>query len=173
VCKNTIIFKYYYFILENMNRLPLLLTGLLALSKDANSLMIIPCGVSYDHYVRYLEPARTEEHTIQSGETLSQIALDFYGNASRFNEIAEYNDIWNPNRIEVGEVLTIPYEMRMVETFVGRAYSIEGNGSCTLQDPGFEYKGRKVHENIRPYCLRKLLNEGHLGENCSRELIRK
>lgn len=46
--------------------------------------------------------------TVQSGDTLSAIARDFLGDASRFSEIAELNNIPNPNLIFTGEQLALP-----------------------------------------------------------------
>jgi LysM repeat protein len=50
--------------------------------------------------------ART--HTVVAGDTLSAIALRFYGDANLFPLIAAANGIANPNVITVGQVLTIP-----------------------------------------------------------------
>ncbi|MCX6029958.1 MAG: LysM peptidoglycan-binding domain-containing protein [Chloroflexi bacterium] len=49
-------------------------------------------------------------YTVQSGDTLSGIALEVYGNASRWPEIFEANrdQVSNPNMIYVGQVLKIP-----------------------------------------------------------------
>jgi LysM repeat protein len=50
--------------------------------------------------------ART--YTVVAGDTLSAIALRFYGNANLFALIATANGIADPNVIAVGQVLTIP-----------------------------------------------------------------
>lgn len=49
-------------------------------------------------------------YTIKSGDTLSQIAKDFYGrgDAAHYNFIAQANNISNPNIINVGVTLIIP-----------------------------------------------------------------
>lgn len=49
-------------------------------------------------------------YTVKSGDTLSAIALRFLGRASRYPEIADLNNISNPNLIRVGQVLKIPGE---------------------------------------------------------------
>ncbi|NIM93982.1 MAG: LysM peptidoglycan-binding domain-containing protein [Anaerolineales bacterium] len=61
------------------------------------------------------EPKRAvkAEHTIESGDTLSGIALKYYGNASEkyYMEIYEFNKDTigdDPNFIVVGTVLRIP-----------------------------------------------------------------
>lgn len=53
---------------------------------------------------------RTEggEYTIQSGDTLSSIAESELGSQDRWQEIAEANDIDNPDRIYAGQTLAIP-----------------------------------------------------------------
>lgn len=49
-------------------------------------------------------------YTVQSGDTLSKIAKQFYGNASQYNKIFEANRniLSDPNKISVGQELTIP-----------------------------------------------------------------
>jgi nucleoid-associated protein YgaU len=45
---------------------------------------------------------------VVSGDTLSKIAKQFYGDASVYQKIADANSIDDPNSIQVGQVLTIP-----------------------------------------------------------------
>ena len=49
-------------------------------------------------------------YTVQPGDTLSGIALKFYGDASRdsYMKIARANNIANPDLIKVGQKLQIP-----------------------------------------------------------------
>jgi len=49
-------------------------------------------------------------YTIQKGDTLSQIAQNFYGSASKYTYIVEENKgvITNPDRIYAGQVIRIP-----------------------------------------------------------------
>jgi nucleoid-associated protein YgaU len=49
-------------------------------------------------------------HMVKKGDTLSAIASENYGDASRFNDIVRANPtiISDPNRIFVGQVLKIP-----------------------------------------------------------------
>ena len=49
-------------------------------------------------------------YTVQSGDTLSKIAQNFYGNASQYNRIFEANrdKLSNPDKIQVGQELVIP-----------------------------------------------------------------
>jgi nucleoid-associated protein YgaU len=49
-----------------------------------------------------------QAYTVKSGESLSKIAKRFYGEANDYNKIAEANHIDDPNRIQVGEELTLP-----------------------------------------------------------------
>lgn len=51
-----------------------------------------------------------EWYTVQPGDTLSGIALKFYGDASRdsYMKIAKANNIANPDLIQVGQKLRIP-----------------------------------------------------------------
>lgn len=49
-----------------------------------------------------------KKYTIQPGDTLGTIAKKFYGNASKYTEIAEANNISNPNVVRVGQELVLP-----------------------------------------------------------------
>lgn len=48
------------------------------------------------------------KHTVTPGESLSEIAMNYYGNANRWPEIAQENKLANPNIIHRGNILTIP-----------------------------------------------------------------
>lgn len=47
-------------------------------------------------------------YTVKRGDTLSAIALRYYGKASYYHKLAAYNGISNPNLILVGQVIQIP-----------------------------------------------------------------
>jgi N-acetylmuramoyl-L-alanine amidase len=47
-------------------------------------------------------------YVIKAGDTLGAIARDMYGSAAKYTIIAEANNITDPRRIWVGQVLTIP-----------------------------------------------------------------
>ena len=49
-------------------------------------------------------------YTVQSGDSLSKIAKQFYGNANEYNKIFEANrdKLDNPDKIQVGQELVIP-----------------------------------------------------------------
>lgn len=49
-------------------------------------------------------------YTVQRGDTLRGIALQFYGDPAQYVLIQEANNIANPNQISVGQVLEIPDE---------------------------------------------------------------
>jgi nucleoid-associated protein YgaU len=50
------------------------------------------------------------KYTVKSGDTLSKIAKEFYGDASKYKEIfnANRDQLDNPDRIKPGQELTIP-----------------------------------------------------------------
>jgi nucleoid-associated protein YgaU len=55
--------------------------------------------------------AQLRRHTVQAGETLSHLSLQYYGNANRWRQIYEANqDVIgeNPNMIYAGQELIIP-----------------------------------------------------------------
>lgn len=47
-------------------------------------------------------------HTVASGDTLWAIAEQYLGDGNRYTEIAQLNNIENPDLINAGQVLTIP-----------------------------------------------------------------
>lgn len=58
-------------------------------------------------------PPRASEpktYTVQAGDTLSKIAKQYYGNANAYVKIFEANrdQLTNPNKIQIGQVLKIP-----------------------------------------------------------------
>ncbi len=48
------------------------------------------------------------KYTVKPGDTLSAIAREFYGDTSRYQEIATHNQIVDASRIAVGQILEIP-----------------------------------------------------------------
>jgi len=51
-----------------------------------------------------------QTYTVQSGDTLSEISKQFYGDASQYQRIFEANrdKLSDPDKVDVGQVLTIP-----------------------------------------------------------------
>ncbi|MCW1959620.1 MAG: LysM peptidoglycan-binding domain-containing protein [Mycobacterium sp.] len=47
-------------------------------------------------------------HTVVAGDTLFNIAKQYLGDGNRYMELAQANNIANPDHIEVGQVITIP-----------------------------------------------------------------
>lgn len=52
--------------------------------------------------------AGVKTYVVKSGDTLSKIAKEFYGDANKYMEIANANNISNPDKINVGQELKIP-----------------------------------------------------------------
>lgn len=52
--------------------------------------------------------AGVKSYVVKSGDTLSKIAKEFYGDANRYMDIANANNISNPDKIDVGQELKIP-----------------------------------------------------------------
>lgn len=50
----------------------------------------------------------TKTHTVKAGETLSGLAVKYYQNANLWTKIATANNIKDPAKIKVGQVLRIP-----------------------------------------------------------------
>jgi nucleoid-associated protein YgaU len=49
-----------------------------------------------------------QTYTVQPGDSLSKISKQFYGDATRYMEIAKANGIQDPNKIKAGQELKIP-----------------------------------------------------------------
>ena len=47
-------------------------------------------------------------YTVRQGDSLFKIARRFYGNGYKYTQLAAYNGLQHPNRLEVGQVLRIP-----------------------------------------------------------------
>ena len=49
-----------------------------------------------------------QSYTVKSGDNLSKISQRFYGSPNHYAKIAEASKIADPNKIQVGEQITIP-----------------------------------------------------------------
>ncbi|WP_348261350.1 LysM peptidoglycan-binding domain-containing protein [Telmatobacter sp. DSM 110680] len=49
-----------------------------------------------------------QPYTVQSGDNLSKIAKRFYGDANKYRDIAQANGIDDPDKIKVGQDLSLP-----------------------------------------------------------------
>jgi nucleoid-associated protein YgaU len=49
-----------------------------------------------------------QSYTVKSGDTLSKISARFYGSPNHYSKIAEASNISDPNKIQVGQQITIP-----------------------------------------------------------------
>jgi nucleoid-associated protein YgaU len=49
-----------------------------------------------------------QSYTVKSGDNLSKISQRFYGSANHYPKIAEASNISDPNKIQVGQQITIP-----------------------------------------------------------------
>jgi tetratricopeptide (TPR) repeat protein len=47
-------------------------------------------------------------HTVQKGETLTNIAEKYYGDYKKFKMLADYNQLADPKKIKIGQVIMIP-----------------------------------------------------------------
>jgi nucleoid-associated protein YgaU len=69
-----------------------------------------PYGGSYPSGGGFATTGGGKSHTVQKGETLYKIARSYYNDQSRWKDIYAANraEIGDPNRIRVGQRLTIP-----------------------------------------------------------------
>lgn len=54
------------------------------------------------------EPPLLRLYTIESGDSLSSVALETYGSATKWVEIAQANPLVDPNRLKVGQEIKLP-----------------------------------------------------------------
>ena len=57
---------------------------------------------------RKSSPDLTHVHQVQAGEHLSLLAYRYYGDASRYFQVAEHNQLTNYRRLEVGQRIVFP-----------------------------------------------------------------
>lgn len=66
-----------------------------------------------------------ELYTVKTGDTLSAISVNFFGNADAIDKIVVANEIEDKNMIYAGEELTIPTDGQVVEKVVNQANDTE------------------------------------------------
>jgi nucleoid-associated protein YgaU len=49
-----------------------------------------------------------QPYTVKSGDTLSAVSLLFYGSANKYPQIAQANNLADPNNVRVGTTLNLP-----------------------------------------------------------------
>ena len=89
-----------------------------ALSQEAKEKILVAVGnisgiASVDDQVKTATPATASQfYTVKSGDTLSAISKQVYGNANLYNKIFEANKpmLKSPDKIYPGQVLRIPEE---------------------------------------------------------------
>lgn len=89
-----------------------------------------------EDYIKLTAPAG--EHVVEKGESLWKIALDVYGNGSRWREIAARNAPVRPDRIFPGQRLVLPdqeYYLQKPWMQRGKGYYMEDAGAFRFQTP--------------------------------------
>ena len=68
----------------------------------------LTCDIGVDASIA--PPPEPRAYTVASGDTLSKLAKQFYGDANKYMKIFEANkdQLKDPNQIKVGQVLKIP-----------------------------------------------------------------
>jgi nucleoid-associated protein YgaU len=65
-----------------------------------------PSFADLKHDIQVVPAEQT--YTVQPGDNLSKVSKYFYGNANKYMEIAKANGLDDPDKIKVGQKLTIP-----------------------------------------------------------------
>jgi nucleoid-associated protein YgaU len=58
------------------------------------------------HDIQFRQGSQT--YTVQPGDNLSKISKRFYGDANKYPQIVQANNIEDPDKIKVGQQLVIP-----------------------------------------------------------------
>jgi nucleoid-associated protein YgaU len=98
-----------------------------------------------------------QQYTVQSGETLNNIAQIFYGNTSWWPLIQDANPGINPNNLQIGQLLQIPfglqYTIRSGDTLLSISQKFYGIGSqWTLiqnANPGINPNNLQVGQQLQ------------------------
>ena len=73
-------------------------------------------------------PSAYQEVTLQSGQSLSNVAMNYLGSAYEFYALARYNDIARPRRVVPGQVVRVPLTPEAVEAFARETVAGEEPG---------------------------------------------
>lgn len=94
----------------NMEGEQLLIRGVVPSDYAKNELWDVAKGVdaSVSDLILDVNVQSGLKYTVKSGDTLSKIAKRFYGDANHYHEIAKASGIDNPDRINVGQTITLP-----------------------------------------------------------------
>ena len=94
----------------NMEGEQLLIRGVVPSDYAKNELWDVAKGVdaSVSDLILDVNVQSGLKYTVKSGDTLSKIAKRFYGDANHYHQIAAASGISNPDRIDVGQEVTLP-----------------------------------------------------------------
>lgn len=91
------------------DKLHLVATVVSEASKDRVWDAIKAADPSYSDLVHEITVAQGDQtYTVKAGDNLSKISKLYYGNANQYEKIAKANGLDNPDKIRVGQTLTIP-----------------------------------------------------------------
>ena len=78
-------------------------------SKDRVWDAIKACDPNFADLAHEITVAQGEQtYTVKSGDNLSKISKLFYGDANKYQKIAQANNLADPDKIKVGQSLRIP-----------------------------------------------------------------
>jgi nucleoid-associated protein YgaU len=66
-----------------------------------------PTYADLKHEIATTGPAE-QKYTIKAGDNLSKVSKLFYGSPNKYPEIAKANGLANPDKIQVGQEITLP-----------------------------------------------------------------
>ena len=82
------------------------------------------------------------EYVVKKGDTLGKIALRYYGNPGYWENLASYNNLSDPNKLSIGQVINVPTNIN---------YDYENN--CVEVETYPEDKTYTVKKGDTLYCI--------------------
>ncbi|MDD5415836.1 MAG: LysM peptidoglycan-binding domain-containing protein [Candidatus Daviesbacteria bacterium] len=88
------------------------------------------------------------KYTVKDGDTLFMIADKYYQDGYKYTEIAQANNLTNPDQVETGQVLEIPkLEVQQAQTETSTETLGTGGGNMTIWGPKIDGDTYTVVEN--------------------------
>ena len=103
-----------------------------------------------------------EEYTVQSGDTLSTIAYNYFGTSEAVDKIVEANGITNKNLIYVGETLVLPTDDA---SYTNERSSAAAESSVTYEEPASQPASSQHQAVLQQQAQKLQLKNGSRTKN--------
>jgi nucleoid-associated protein YgaU len=79
-----------------------------------------------------ITPVNTNVHVVAKGETLRSICLNFYGDSGLVDSVSTYNQLYNPNAIEIGNSISLPTRSILIAGNIPTPSNAQVNENSTI-----------------------------------------